>query len=236
MKKVLMTILVVGVITIAVLAATNQVSSVNVAGYVKMELERGKYYMLRNDFFWMGSGDCTVSNVIGRQLPVNSKVYKWNGSSYTISTYTVYPFPPPAKTNWSVNFTLDVGEGFWVYIPSGAGQPTYTLNVLGEVPNNATSSIPFSSTYTILGYPYAASVAWTNTQLAKSAKVGDKLYLWNPNTQSYTISTYTVYPFPPPAKTNWSVNVTLDIGKSFWYYKTTAGTKYWNETRPYTLD
>jgi len=250
MKKFLLGMLMVSMIAIVVFA-TNQVSSVNVAGYIKMELQKGKYYMLRNDFFYLGDGGTTISNVLGRQFPLDTKVYAWstaNGGQYIENTYKKYFSGGKWKTNWvvsgnipSTNLLLP-GDGFWVYIPATAPNSTYQINILGEVPNNPTSSIPLSTTYSMLGYPYAAPVVWTNTQLAKQANLNDKLYYWQPSLNNYEEVTYKKYFSGGKWKTNWVLagNIpytnSIDIGRGFWYYKVSPNVMYWNENRPYNLD
>ena len=237
MKKFI--VILAAVVIAATVWATNQVTSINVAGYVKFNLDRGKFYMLRNDFFAMGDADNSVSNIIGRQLPQDSRIYTWNsagGGSYVASTYSRY-FSGGWKTNWVPGTNrLHIGAGFWVLIPAGAALPSYTLNILGEVPNNPTSIVPLASTFSMLGYSYPTAIAWTNTTLAKSAKLNDKIFYWDPSINNYRNATYSKY-FSGGWKTNWTGdNIILEVGRGFWYQKTALTNLFWVENRPYNID
>lgn len=227
------------VVTAATVWATNQVTSINVAGYVKFNLDRGKFYMLRNDFFPMDDSESTVSNIMGRQLPRDTAVFTWtsaNGGAYVPAIYTRY-YENGWKTNWVPGTNrLDVGAGFWIKVPNTATLPSYTLNILGEVPNNTNSVVPLASKFSMLGYSYPVAVTWTNTTLAKNAQKDDKIFYWDPTINDYKVSQFSRY-YSSGWKTNWQGNVsTIEVGRGFWYQKTALTNLYWAENRPYDLD
>ena len=241
MKKFI--VILAAVVIAATVWATNQVTSINVAGYVKATLNRGQYSMLRYDFFMM-DGSPTVSNIFGSQLPVGSKVFRWTGSGYATEEFKIKIGPPPTFLNLGTNWTpgtnhLDLGAGFWAYVPPSAPQATYTLNLMGEVPNNPTSTIPILGSYNLIGYSYPTDIMWKDTALAQNAAVGDKVFFWNGG--GYDSSEFKIKIGPPPTflnlGTNWTgvgTSYVVRVGNGFWFQATSG--RNWTETRPYNLD
>ncbi|MBP7274792.1 MAG: hypothetical protein KBA51_01155 [Kiritimatiellae bacterium] len=243
MKKTMMVSVFAGVALGAVVAIAQQaVYSSNVVGFVTVDVPRGGMIMLRNDFVNPDGGDISPSTLFGDTLPVGTKIQKWETDGtpgYSFSTYSIAFGPPPlflAETNWTPDtVSLERGGGFWVQIPTNAPDASYTVTVSGEVPDEAEATVPVAEGLNMLAYMFPAEVLWTNTTLAKKAKVGDRVYLWDGS--QYNISTYAVTFGPPPAfapATNWSLpGMKIPVGRSVWYNATEADT--WTEASPYTL-
>lgn len=244
MKKSLLAVVAMLVVTATVWAATNQVSSVNVAGYLKLTVQRG-LNQIRNDFICL-AGDPTTQNVLGDQLPVNTRVYLWRpgvGGGYSQEIYEEKwsgGFPPVYLGNeWNPGTNhLDPGRGFWLQIPNNAPQPTYTLNLLGEVPSNPTSTIPITYGLNMIGYSYPVDVVLSNLDLTAKAAVGDRIYKWNGS--GYDQNIYQEIwsgGFPPVLLgTDWAVpSMQIKVGQGLWYQRNTAGTVNWVEDIPYDL-
>ena len=243
MKKSLLAGVAILVVAATAWAVTNQVSSVNVAGYVKLNIPRNQLCLIRNDFLPMGP-DNTVSNIMAKQLPRDSRVYAWNpvAKNYTICTFTRQFVNPFWRTNWTFGVTtyLDVGDGFWVFVPTTyASQTNYVLNMLGEVPNNGTSNIPIVQGLNLVGYSYPVPMVLSNLDITAKQKVGDRVYKWGGS--GYTIATSTRYFQNPLWKTNWKPDVTrsmqIGVGEGFWYSRTTNSPGFtWVEVQPYSLE
>jgi hypothetical protein len=221
--------------------AQEVVTSVNAVGYVKKDLPKGSASLLRQDFLTM-EDDPTPANIFGDTLPVQSKVYVWNGTAYQISTYSTSLVPDPqgglmTVTNWNADFNLDPGIGFWVTIPDTAPEDTYSVTLLGEVPNTDSSTNPVSGV-ALLGFPYPVETQFTATDLAQKANVNDKAYFWNGS--SYQILTYSTSLVPDPqgglmTVTNWNGDVTISLGEGFWYQNTSVDDIDWIEVKPYEI-
>ena len=110
MKKLIATVAVLACAASVVSAQT--VTSQNIVGYNK-DVSAIGFHISGMQF------DNAVANtpttVYGDSLPLNSKIYTWNGSGYVIVTYgqSFVPFVG-LVTKWN-NETLpiSVGEGFW---------------------------------------------------------------------------------------------------------------------------
>ena len=206
-------------------AQTTQVVSRNAVGYVKIEAPKGEFAMLRNDFLPVDGAEPTVVTVLGQQVPVNTKVYIWDpiSSGYLIETRV------PFGSGWSpATNVLDTGRGFWLQVPATAPSNTYTVFMMGEVPDRftqPTSTVQVAgSTFSQIGYPYPVTMAWTNTALAAAGAVNDKVYFWNG--AGYDIITKSPFGgWQPP-------DVEFQPGDAFWYANG-GGEITWNEPKPY---
>jgi len=246
MKRVLMTAVVAAGVCGLLAIAADEVTSVNAVGYVKQNLQRG-LNLVREDFLTIDGADATPEKMIGDQLPIDTTIYMWNGATYDKSTYMeIEEFDPGSggfvvvDTNWNnASLMLDPGAGFWVRIPPAAPETT-ELTLLGEVPNNPTSTIPIGEGLNLVGSPYPVDVKWVDTDLAQQGEIGDILYVWNGAT--YDKSTYMeIEEFDPGSggfvvvDTNWNdTNITIKVGQGFFFKKATGATD-WVETRPYDL-
>lgn len=232
-------------VSAAVSFAQTRVPSKNVVGYVSLALERGTLIMLRNDFL-QNTDMSTPETLFGSSLPVGSEVLVWdttlNPPGYMIAEYMRSLGPPPtfiATTNWSIALPLNRGRGFWLRLPENAPKEVYEVIIAGSVPVEEEHSTRIAENLNMAAYAFPADVLWTNTSIAKSAKVGDEVYLWNKNELdgkwSYLISTYERSLGPPPTftpSTNWTVrNMTIPVGRAVWYRS--AEEKTWREERPY---
>jgi hypothetical protein len=98
---------------------------------------------------------------------------------------------------------------------------------MGEVPVQQQDSNIVYNGFTMLGYPYTASVLWTNTTLAKkAAQDGDGiLYTYDPD-GGYTVNNYTFLGWDNP-------NQVILPSQGFWFQ--TSSALFTNvEVRPYT--
>lgn len=237
MKKMSAVIASLCVLSAAAAMAVDPVYSVNAVGYESVAVETGKMALLRMDFFGVNQAT-TVSNLFGRSLPLGTKAYFWNGVGYDIEEYKRYYTSGNWATNWRPGtYTVDVAEAFWVKIPTGGVQSSYSVTMSGEVPGGSTlpsNTVSIGVGLNMVGYSYPASIAWTNTALSKVAVVNDKLYLWNGI--GYDIYTYSRKYTSGAWVTNWGVgtNVVLSPGQGFWYSRITNAPAYdWTENKPY---
>lgn len=200
-------------------AQTNQVLSKNAVGYVRVDLPKG-LSLVQNVFNPIGA-PIAISNTFST-LPNNSKVHIWNGGTY--STYN-----KAAIGAWGSNGSnqLARGTGFWVEIPQTAASNSYSVFLMGEVPDNTNTVVSLTAGLNMKGYPYPVSEKWTNTALAKASPNNTKLHIWNG-------SGYATYNRAAIGGWNSSSNVVLNPGQGFWVeFPGTAASTNVSITKPY---
>jgi hypothetical protein len=204
----------------AVMAA-GPVTSVNAVGYVQKSVVANQYVMMANPFSKMEAGatKVTIADVFGTNgIPYGFSVLLFDGTGYVGETfYGVYGWDPG---------TTDVSraDGFWVLSPA-----TTNLTLSGEVPAASyasNTSYVIQQGYQMIGFPYPAEIALTNTSLATVAAYGDTVLVFNGI--GYDGYTYygSVYGWDP-------ADLVLTPGSGYWYYKPSAGSTNWIETKPY---
>lgn len=173
----------------------------------------------------------------GRYL--DSRVWIWDPveGSYDVEIFTTSSvgFPPVTVTNWSPNAaTLSPGKAFWVSIPSSAGG-SVDVTVMGEVPSDEDTDVSKFEGLTMLAFPYPAAMAVEDTAIGQNASLDDRIWLWNPASQSYDVVIYSTSSvgFPPVTVTNWApANVVIPPGAGFWYQTSEVGALL-TEDKPY---
>lgn len=211
MKKIIAT----AAFVAAAAAVTAQtVTSANIVGYNKATTEAG-FLIKANQF---STTNQTPEGVFGSSLPVGSKIYTFDGSAYSISTYTAGFFGAPDY--WNNALDLGQGVGFWVET-AGVEEPI----VSGEVymDDSVTNSIAVG--FQLISYPYP--VERTVKTLGFTPEIGDKVYKFSGG--SYQISTYTAGFFGAPD--DWNNDFILEVGEGFWY-EAVAATN-WVVNRPF---
>lgn len=201
--------------------AQGPVYSVNVVGFQKMTLERGKLYLIATAFEDINGNVLHAADVIGDQLPINSECHFYDGS----------PYQSDARgfAGWSSNIEFRGFMGFWVKVPAGAANPTYDLVLKGQVPMDSTVSNVVVSGLNMLGFPYTADVDFTNTALYASSQINDELHIFNSATGLY--DSYA------KSFAGWGASgeaLVLEQGVGFWYKSNAGSPKLVEESRPYS--
>jgi len=217
MKRIGVVIAILALVGVAYGQST-QVLSRNAVGYVRVAAAKGTLSLIAHNFVSIDGSTVTTTNLLADQAPANSVVYGWNraNQAYFSENY-IGGFGWFPGTN-----VLERGNGFWLKIPSGAASNSYDIYLMGEVPSE-TNLDNIVDGITLSGYPYPVSTLWTNTDLAKSAAVGDKLYYWDGSYK--TINYIDGFGWFPS-------DVVIEPGMGFWYLTTNAS--LWQETKPYT--
>lgn len=226
MKRILGMVLVTAVGASMALAQTSTVTSVNAVGYNTIEIPPSGLALVCLPF--ESFGDSNIENLIGDQLPEQSKAYIWdrsanaNAGGYITATYA-------RGGIWDQTNIILRGDAFWL---KPAGTDTNFVTLLGEVPaeynNSATTVVGNISGVDAVGYAYPTDVDWTNTALAKSALEKDKMYFWDTAAQAY--QTLTV-----ARGGAWDGTVTIPAGTAFWFKTDDGRTVSWEEIVPYDL-
>ena len=217
MKKIIITA---GVFACAVAIASAQtVTSANIVGYTKVVASDSALSLVAVNFIPASSN---VNDLIGAQLPVNSKLHIWNKSSGAYNTVTYST--TRAGTSWPASATLNLGDAFWIEVAPGGGSNEVIMagEVLGD-DLSTTIGGPIDAT----GYFYPVSTTWGDTDLAAVLPADSKLHLWDGS--AYTTYTKTT----TRAGTDWSVEAkarVINPADGFWVE---APSTAWTEVVPY---
>lgn len=198
-------------------AASAQVYSVNVVGYVNVNLTNG-FTMFANPLDLDGSGtNNTVHSVFGTNLPAGSTVYAFSGGAFA-SPAAQYS----AKGGWgggtnAVNSALNPGGGVFVSLPSAK-----TITLVGNVKQGALAT-PYVSGYNIISSQVPQS-GQLQTDLGYVPTAGDAIYEFNPATQNYVAP---VKGFA--AKGGWQNGQPIPkVGDAFWLNSASASGGTWS--------
>lgn len=230
MKKLLIA-MTAGAIVAGGAIAQEVVTSVNIVGYKKHTFEGGKFYLVSTQFEDIDGNALHPENVIGDQLPFGSQVFAWDafkdgGPGYDISTRVSAGF----TVGWdNPNVTLNGTQGFWV-APSGTG--THEVAFLGEVPMATAVTNVLAPTFTMTAYPYTADIAFSNTAMYANSQFGDQIFVWDGETQGYTISTKVSAGFTV-GWDNGGENLMLTQGTALWYSSIATQSVQIVDNRPY---
>jgi len=222
-----------------VVANADSVKSQNVVGMLEKSLFEDELEIAGMPF--LGTNVAKVSEIFGNSLPLDSRVYVWNGSGYVIEYYETVIGPPPGfveEDKWTPDTATVSGEdGFWIKLPSGTN---VAVHLLGEVPDDGTVEMTIEPGLNLVAYPYSADMVWTNTALASGAVLGDKAYFWDQDLQKYVINYYETVIGPPPTfieEDKWTFpDMDWGMGKGIWYYSAAISNRSVTELRPYNID
>jgi hypothetical protein len=258
MKKLVMTA---AVLTCAAsIVSAQTVTSANVVGYYKSLKPAGDLQLLGVSFGTTAStlddllgqsqftGDPEFQNA--------DQVITWNAGTQTYKIYGLYDGnawgDPTVEWRDVEDFytsaaspVLPVGSAAWLSSPTAPSD--VDLIASGEVPlaDSVTNSIVAG--LNMLAYPFSADFALDNSGFAASGATGDpefqnadQIIAWDVATQTYKIyGLYDGNAWGDPT-VEWrdvedfytaAQNVTLDLGRGFWYQAASAFT--WVEATPY---
>jgi len=188
MKRVGLLALVVGLI--AVVGIAQEVTSVNVVGFNKVQVPpAGGFVQVAIQF---DAFDPTLEGIFGGQLTMNNKagnadnVYIWNPAATNYNHYWMkadgkfYNF----NTGLAENPAVAAGEGLWIQSPGGAAGAK-DVALMGEVVDVVTQSVDIVRGFQMLGYGFSSEIALPDLDFAadgatKNNKAGnaDNIYVW----------------------------------------------------------
>jgi hypothetical protein len=220
MKKLGAFLLGVGLMAGSAFAAdSNTATSVNIVGFQNITCPRGQLVMVSTAFKSLDGSTLKSENVFSNQLPMGSFIYAWNSVSnrYDIDNLDL--------DGWKTNITYDGKMGFWIRVSPSAPTSSYNVVMSGEVPMSAFATNTVCPGLNMLGYPYTASVAWTNTSLAINSKPGDFLFVWNGSGYSTYNNTLDGWEA--------ATNLVINQGVGFWFKSSRTSITNYVDARPY---
>lgn len=108
MKRMKVLILAMSLVAAVAMAAETNVTSVNVVGYIKLQVEASKYYLVGIQFDSMTAINPTVNDIFGsNSVPDGTQVLLYNGAGYDYEQYV-------DTIGWMPGTSvLQPGQGFW---------------------------------------------------------------------------------------------------------------------------
>lgn len=205
----------------AAFTAQAQTTSANIVGYSKTSHAIG-YTISAMQF---DGGENGPTAVYGDQLPAGSKIYAWDGSSYSIATYgNVFVPGQGLVTKWNSEPSLAAGSSYWVETASAVDSiVSGSVNTAASVTNNIAAG------YSLVSYPYPVERTIADLELSPTA--GDKVYIWDGS--GYSIVTYgNVFVPGQGLVTQWNnPTAVVGVGQGFWYETSTPQT--WVVNKPF---
>ncbi len=221
MKKTLIPLMALALSGAAGLHAQDTVTSVNAVGMVRVDLNRGDFTMVSFPFENSGDGSMTINELFGDSLPSSSIVYSWDvvEQGYITSIFGT-------RTGWSNgDVEVDRKMGFYIFIPTNAPNPDYTITFSGEVPGGVDAEItviPLLEGFNFVAFPYPVSKQLSETGLDDIVQSGDFVYFWNGS--EWISSSW-------GTRTGWTNNFTIDPGQGFFFR--TSASRNWTQSKPY---
>ena len=248
-------IVVAGLCVVASMVMAQSVTSVNVAGIVKVSVPAGGLAIVGINLDSIDPADANLQAVFGGKLNPGTqfdfsaadKVIMWNGTSYDVYGisndglfHNAYDL-----TTWiaaAVNPTIGPGDAFWLEDAVGDG---IDVALTGQAVEDPSPDIPIAAGLQFVCYPLSAKIDIQDTSFSGTAGVGkggafdfsaaDKIIMWNG-------ASYDVYGLKDDNRwydafdlTTWiglEVDVDLDLGVGFWYEHQLTGFT-WTENNPY---
>lgn len=239
--SVLMAVAGIAMMGVTALAQTN-VYSRNAVGAIRMDLERGKWYLVSHQLFPLGTNVSTAGVILGstNSLPVNTGLLIWNPTGGAVGAGAYYSETLRSNGRWNPGTNDLRGRAFWINVPAAAASNLYTVFLMGEVPD--TTSLPTAvvavagggaaQQFNMLTFQYPTAMAFTGTTLAASARVNDTIYLWDPQGGPTSNGAYmTSTKRSNGTWNNGGASLVLQPGQGFWY--STVSNSLWSEGKPY---
>lgn len=178
MKKKLLIVTSVALVTFVVAALAQEVLSQNAVGYIKKTVPAaGGMTVISHPLESLETANLIFTNTsVAAEMPRGSIVYFWGGLSWEPGTKST-------KTGvWggsAVGKTVEPGEAFFLKTPA-TQLVDVVVTIAGEVPDSPTLQrlITGLSNLTIAGNPYPVDVVFTNTSLASNLARGAVAYFW----------------------------------------------------------
>ena len=183
-------------LAVGVASSLAQTYSQNVVGYVNIAVTNHGYTLICTPVDSDGTGtNNTVGGVLSTNLPYNSIVEVWNGSAFSLNTYS-----SKTKSWGTASQLINPGLGYFIYNPSNF---VVNLTVAGTVLQGPLTNKVIGTTgqYSLLGYMVPISGGVTTT-FGYQPSPNDKVEIWNQSLNSGA-GAYSIYTYSGKSKT-WS--------------------------------
>jgi hypothetical protein len=206
-----------------VISSEAQVYS-GIVGYASVSAQPGQYIFVANP---LTTGNDVVSNVL-QNLPGATTAEIWNGSGYTILTYSAGQHHWKSGSTIEDTLPLAPGLGFFLQNPSTAITNTFVGTVLaqtgGSVTNSLLSSVEAVGALVPIG-DVVTNIATFNLQVAGASQ----LQKWDIANQTFDVFTYSA------GQNTWKIGSTktnpiINVAEGFFIQPSVATN--WVQTLP----
>jgi hypothetical protein len=205
------------VAVLAIAGAVMAAESQNIVGYSKKAGVGGGFQILSPQFLTSATGGIPLGDAFAG-VTDQSKVFAWNGSTYTEYTYfSVIPGWFDSGFQSAAGVIIGQGEAVW-YKPGTTGD----VLMLGEVDQSASITVPLISGFNLIANPYPVEITLGDLSSPPVADQ-DKAFVWNGST--YTEYTYfSIIPGWFDAGFQSADGVAIPVGDGFWLNSSAGGT------------
>lgn len=226
-------------------AASNEVYSVNVVGFQKLDARSNGFMMVNVPF---DAASNTLDGIIGTQLVGHkSSLYAdnimiWDPVTQSYSTYfkkTDNLWYDSANGLRATNVYITSDMGMWVRNRQATNQQ---VTLVGDVVDDSVITNVLLEGYNLVSYPFSSEInindsCLTNGYGHKSSLYADNIMLWDDAAQAYnTYFLKTDKKWYDASNGILTTNTTIGQGKGFWFRRRGAGDLNWVEQKPYNLE
>lgn len=177
----------------------------------------------------------SLKDILQEQLAIGDQIIFWNNQTQQYEVMTkiaVDEWNGPSDDEY---LQLALGTGFWV---RNRGEHEKNLILVGRIPVDSAASIAISPGYNVFGYPFAATVPFTDSALGRSGVTAGASPAHSD--QLISVQADTLYWLQTDGvDVHWMSGnlVSLDgrfgLGQAYWYRRITSEPFLWLETSPY---
>jgi len=203
------------------MTSSAQVYSANIVGYVNVPLSTG-FNLIANQLDADGTGtNNTVVSTLSTNVPAGSTLYKFANGGWTSTSFFVNRSGVGSWTD--PTFTLNPGEGGFLYVPSAVTNTLVGTVLQGSLTNKYVNP---SAGFAVVSsqFPIAGDIS---ANLTYNGTAGDIIYTWDPVGQQYVSYSFFVN---RSGVGSWAPsNPQLSVGQSF-FLETATGGETWTNT------
>ena len=254
MKKILSATLIAGLFSSAAFAQTT-VSSANIVGYAKIDLQPGGKYTLAACNFQAGATNTLLSVFGTDQLTQDDnygncdRIILWNPSTQLYQAWAQWTDGVFYKANdgaeWALGISgnpeIPVGKGFFI----SSGNVSNAIYLSGDVITATTQTVNLVEGYQILGNTFSSDIALQNTSFASNGAAADdnygncdRIHVWEGDRyQAYALWTDGVW-YKANDGTQWAEGIAatnqLSLSQGFFYEAKVP--MVWTASNPYSAN
>ncbi len=235
-------------------AASNEVYSVNVVGFQKMQIKPNTFYLTACSFE-AGSSN-TLLDIFGTNMLAQNdnyincdRVLIYNPTTQTYQAWAQWTDGVFYKANnasqWESSIAgnpeVPVGSGFFLVCGSGTSN---TVTYVGDVVQDASNSVVLKPGFQVVSYPFSSDIALQSTSLRTCGATANANYASADRIMTYEAGVYQSYALYTDGiwyKANnaqqWEASIaatnTIKAGESVFYYRVGSSNLTWTETNKY---
>lgn len=254
MKK-LMSLALTGLLAATVAhAASNEVYSVNVVGFQKMQIQPNTFYLTACNFE-AGSSN-TLLDIFGTDMLTQNdnyglcdRVLVYDNATQTYQAWAQWTdgvfYKANTMTEWNLsiagNPVLPIGSGF--FLVCGASSSN-TVTYVGDVVMDQSNSVVLKPGFQVVSYPFSSDIALQDTALVDCGAIANDNYGAADRIMVYQNGSYQTYApwtdgvwYKANSMDEWNQSIAatnvIKAGEGIFYYRVGSSNLTWTETNKY---